>query len=262
MICNWPGCDRKAIRRGYCHRDSERMRRAGLLKPLPPKPAHRHTKRVLRSDEPVPDVEPTRTVSDQGYVLLRWLVGPREYVEEREHRIAAGRPPAHLEVHHLNGVRHDNRPENLQVLPARQHRQLHGGLGHLQAVAGRTGVSIPTSREYELVMEATRRSWSVIADAYVAGFTTVELADRFGVDESNISRGLRARGVAMRKGRLARIDRDLVLADLKAGVRADAIAEAHGVTSIVIHRIRRQHGIPAQPPGRPPADAPRPTVPA
>ncbi len=80
--------------------------------------------RHLRPDEDVPGFEPRgryRTAS--GYVRVRWLIGPNDYVEEYEHRLVMGRPPG--EVHHVNGDKADNRPENLVVLSKHEHAALH-----------------------------------------------------------------------------------------------------------------------------------------
>lgn len=67
-----------------------------------------------------------RSIDAQGYVVVR--VGVNRV--EREHRIVAekmlGRPLADGEVvHHKNGNRQDNRPENLEVLPSQSDHMRH-----------------------------------------------------------------------------------------------------------------------------------------
>jgi hypothetical protein len=81
-----------------------------------------------------------RTVDKSGYVLL-WMPGHPEanrHGQVREHRIVAakslGRPLAPGEVvDHINGVKGDNRPENLRVFPSNAE--------HLKATL--TGVPCP-----------------------------------------------------------------------------------------------------------------------
>jgi endogenous inhibitor of DNA gyrase (YacG/DUF329 family) len=68
-----------------------------------------------------------RGIDQHGYVRVRQPDG--SYV--REHRLVAeaqlGRPLApHEHVHHRNHDKTDNRPENLEVLSAREHAELHG----------------------------------------------------------------------------------------------------------------------------------------
>lgn len=80
-----------------------------------------------------------RTVASNGYVLVRRpghrLADVRGYVYE--HRLVAEEQLGHRlqpgeEVHHINGIKHDNRPENLQVVPSKlahgeQHRKRRSG---------------------------------------------------------------------------------------------------------------------------------------
>lgn len=67
-----------------------------------------------------------RFVTDAGYVMVRASNTRRGY--DFEHRVVAqrmlARPLTRAEhVHHLNGLRHDNRPENLAVLDASTHKR-------------------------------------------------------------------------------------------------------------------------------------------
>ena len=69
-------------------------------------------------------------IDSSGYVSL--LVNGRQV---REHRVVAermlGRPLLPGEqVHHLNGTKTDNRPENLEVVTSRDHQVEHWREGH------------------------------------------------------------------------------------------------------------------------------------
>lgn len=151
--------------------------------------------RTLRADEPVPAGDPARYLDGRGYVRLRWHVGPDQYVEEYEHRIVAGRPSG--SVHHVNGVKDDNRQDNLVVLTRAAHQRLHADQDR---AAGRfRGSTRLRDRAARRAERAAR--WAEIASRYAAGETTTTLGPAYGVDPSNISRGLRARGVTMRVGR-------------------------------------------------------------
>jgi hypothetical protein len=75
-----------------------------------------------------------RIIDADGYVRIRvedHATGRVTYpLEHREVAAATiGRPLRANEVaHHVNGVRDDNRPENLQVMTRRAHMALHGHL--------------------------------------------------------------------------------------------------------------------------------------
>lgn len=83
------------------------------------------TTRQLRAGEPLPEGEPSRYLNDRGYVRLRWLVGVGEYVEVYEHRLVMGIPPREMEIHHINGIKTDNRRANLVALSKSDHAILH-----------------------------------------------------------------------------------------------------------------------------------------
>ena len=74
-----------------------------------------------------------RYTSAAGYVFIRAVGHPHAdkdgYV--LEHRLVAeqqlGRPLTHDEhAHHINGIKNDNRPENIVVLTKQVHHRLHG----------------------------------------------------------------------------------------------------------------------------------------
>lgn len=63
-----------------------------------------------------------------------WHQGRERY----EHQVIAeqmlGRPlTAHEHVHHRNGVKSDNRPENLEVVDGREHLRHHWETGHYES---------------------------------------------------------------------------------------------------------------------------------
>ena len=63
----------------------------------------------------------SKRVTDHGYVMVKVADSDWQY----EHRIVA-KPDAKQVTHHKNGVKTDNRPENLEILTPSEHITLHG----------------------------------------------------------------------------------------------------------------------------------------
>lgn len=125
------------------------------------------TIRRLRDDEPIPASQPKRYRTGTGYIVLRWKVGVGDYVEAFEHRIVTGRVSD--EVHHINGIKDDNRPENLRPVTSIEHGTEHAGWN---------------------IAEAVR--------LYGSGWSLVRLSKHYVRHSSVILRALKLRGVKMR----------------------------------------------------------------
>jgi len=85
----------------------------------------RHVERtVIKRMEDVPLGVPRRELSAAGYVWLVWKLGYYNYARCYEHRLVTGFQSGH--VHHLNGIKSDNRLENLEIISAHAHIWHHG----------------------------------------------------------------------------------------------------------------------------------------
>jgi hypothetical protein len=152
--CAVDGCGRQAVTRGWCHGHYLRWRRTGRLDPDRPLVRARHStcsvpgcvqrmhgrefcrthlRRLTVLGDPAPDL-PVRTPADDGWLThgyrgvvvpedLRHLTGGNAHT--LEHRLVMavllGRALVDGEsVHHRNGDRLDNRPENLELWSSRQ----------------------------------------------------------------------------------------------------------------------------------------------
>lgn len=177
-----------SLRRTSLARKSELRRSTPIASPR-----SRGTIRTLRQDEPIPAGEPKRYTDGRGYIRLRWLVGTQTYVEEYEHRVVMGRPLN--DVHHINGDKADNRPENLVVLSKREHSELH----ERQAKDANPirGIKTRTLLAQSRTIAREQRVAAMRAD-YEAGMTTPQIAAKYGVHNSNVSRALRKTGTRMR----------------------------------------------------------------
>lgn len=181
--------------------------------------------RHLRHDEPIPDVQPRRYRTQHGYIEFRWKVGVDDYVREYEHRMVAGRPHPRFHVHHLNGIKDDNRPENLKVVTPAEHAELHADAALDQMIP-----------------------------LYESGLSTNQIAKIVGIDPSNVFRRLSAAGVEMRSAaeyRKAELDLDEVVALYRSGVGAKRVAKTFGTSVARVNAALRSRGVPVRRPGRP-----------
>lgn len=153
--CSVGGCDREADARGLCHGHYQRLQRRGDVEPTQPlgrkrnggmcavegcgRPSrtrqlcHAHYKRLLNSGDVRADV-PIRKVTDDGSLnrggYRKVPVPPHlRHLTEGETSVAEHRlvMAVHLDrplypgevVHHRNGIRTDNRIENLELWSTR-----------------------------------------------------------------------------------------------------------------------------------------------
>lgn len=176
--------------------------------------------------EPTPDARRYHNAS--GYVRLRWRGPDGSLYECYEHRWVMRCFDPTLHVHHRNGVKDDNRPENLEVVTPAEHNLEH--------------------RAYD---------WDEVRRLYASGLSTIEVCARLGVDPSQVSRILskfdEARTIS--ESLSMDLDDDTIRELHVAGVSARRIAKLMGVSSWAIDRRVKLMGLAPNRQGRPTDEA-------
>lgn len=146
------------------------------------------TIRHLRPGEAVPDAPPARYKSSHGYIRLRWRIGTATYVETYEHRVRDGRVTTAEHVHHRNGVKHDNSPENLAHLTAEEHNRHHGSQqGRKWAPYRSFSAAWKAAHAENRRFDRDRRT-ALMRQMYADGLSTIEIGKRIGLDPAGVWR--------------------------------------------------------------------------
>ncbi len=169
--------------------------------------------RRLPPGSPIPTAPPRR-YNFQGYVILRWTIAPREQVEALEHRVVDGRVTTAAVVHHINGVKNDNRPENLEHLGGhREHQRAHGCLD------GKTAAGL-----------------------YASGLTQKQVAEALGSTDASVCRALATLGVQRRPPK-RKHDYDAIARQYEGGASTAKLARKHGLNRGSVYAILIQEGV-------------------
>jgi uncharacterized protein YheU (UPF0270 family) len=180
----------------------------------------RRPQRGLRPGEPIPKGTPRRYKLKRGYVVLVWS-SPTEQIQAYEHRVVAGANDGE-HVHHINGDKSDNRPENLEVVTPEGHRRIHAD----------------ADRTFDLA-EAQQ--------LYESGMSTLRVAEVYGRNPATVYRSLRRAGVRFRDCRgtanvNAKLTDEKVAAirrEYETGTIQVVLAERYGVTQSTISAVVR-----------------------
>jgi hypothetical protein len=178
------------------------------------------TYRTLKPGEAIPTGSYYRKHTKHGYVLRVWRVAPKTYVQCLEHRVVAG-VVTRDHVHHVNGIKDDNRPENLQVISPGEHTRIHH--------------TLPVDE-------------GEICRLYSEGWSSLRISAELGIATATILRVLERNDVERRRPR-AQVDYEAVKAMHADGVRCLAMQRRLGVGRKAIMRAFRELGLTAFPVG-------------
>ncbi|WP_416705488.1 helix-turn-helix domain-containing protein [Acinetobacter sp. 197] len=171
----------------------------------------------------------------------------------------------HEHVHHINGDKLDNRPENLSVLHSSDHMSLHhrltldieliktmrsNGLS-MDCIAKELGVSRSAIarrlRDEGMDTQARRPlSWNIeeAIDLISQGISRAEIARRFSVSESSLRKVLRKRGIYAPDTRSKHIyDIERIRALRSTGMSLRGISKCLGISETTFYRYAKCIGL-------------------
>ncbi len=177
---------------------------------------------------------------ENGYIVVYCPEHPRAnkagYVPKHTlvmERVLGRYLESHEVVHHINRIRDDNRPENLQLMDREEHSRMHGRRGAPPCAAS----TPPRSRP---AISAER-----VKQLYDAGLTDGDIAIRLGCATTTVLNYRRRMELPAQKRSYKKIDDAAAMEMYQRGASNGEIAANFGVTKHAVSAWRRTHGLPA-----------------